>query len=137
MEIEGFHRYLLEQRKGMQQLIIISHVLADEVNLGYHGMGNLLLTSVNGHRPANMRHLVDILVKSDIESTLEFRCTSIHSTRAKIGEPGVIPEYLSSHVGIISHRCYIIVMDICSSSNLHGFKKSLEFRIIHSWPSHD
>ncbi|KAL7483546.1 hypothetical protein ACHAW6_009185 [Cyclotella cf. meneghiniana] len=84
MEFEGFQRYLLEQRKGMQQLLVLSHVLADEVNLGYHGMGNLLLTSVNGQRPANMRHLVDILVKSEIESTLEFRCTSIHSTRAKI-----------------------------------------------------
>eukprot|EP00804_Cyclotella_cryptica_P015994 CCRYP_004150-RB/>CCRYP_004150-RB protein AED:0.31 eAED:0.32 QI:0/0/0/1/0/0.33/3/0/688 len=95
LEMEGFHRYLQEQRKGSQQLILLSHVLADDVNLGYHGMGNLLLTSVNGHRITNIRHLVDILVKRDIESTLEFRCTSIHSTRAKI----------ASHEFRIIHSC--------------------------------
>eukprot|EP00804_Cyclotella_cryptica_P023687 CCRYP_019327-RA/>CCRYP_019327-RA protein AED:0.36 eAED:0.27 QI:0/-1/0/1/-1/0/1/0/234 len=139
LEMEGFHRYLQEQRKGSQQLILLSHVLADDVNLGYHGMGNLLLTSVNGHRITNIRHLVDILVKRDIESTLEFRCTSIHSTRAKIGEPSVMREYyVYSHFGQPSHHCYyIIAVHICSSSDMHGFQASHEFRIIHSCPSHD
>jgi hypothetical protein len=83
---EGFHRYLQEQRKGSQQLIVLSQVLADEVNVGYHGMENLLLSSVNGQKISNMQHLVDVLVKRQNESTLEFRCSNVHSGRAKIGE---------------------------------------------------
>ena len=85
LPVDGYHRYLQEQRRGDQQLIILSHVLADDINLGYHSMRNLLLTSVNGHKLNNLKHLVDILVK-DKKPLIEFRCSGIHSSRAKLGE---------------------------------------------------
>jgi hypothetical protein len=83
--VEGYHRYLQEQRRGDQQLVILSQVLADGVNLGYHGMTNLLLVSANGQRITNIQHLVDVLVKSGKDSLLEFRCSDIHAGRSKIG----------------------------------------------------
>ena len=86
-ELQGFQRYLQEQRKGDQQIIILSHVLADEVNVGYHGMGNMVLTSVNGQRPINnLSALMDLLVKRESGQSLEFRCSYIHLDRAKVGE---------------------------------------------------
>ena len=85
LPVDGYHRYIQEQRRGDQQLIILSHVLADDINLGYHSMRNLLLTSVNGHKLNNLKHLVDILVK-DKKPLIEFRCSEIHSSREKIGK---------------------------------------------------
>ena len=71
-QLQGFQRYLQEQCKGNQQIIILSHVLADDVNVGYHGFQNMILTSVNGQRPiGNMQHLLDLLVKSRFGQSIE------------------------------------------------------------------
>ncbi|KAL7538824.1 hypothetical protein ACHAWF_006223 [Thalassiosira exigua] len=86
-ELEGFGRYLQEHRRGDQQVIILSHVLADEANVGYHGLRNLVLSSVNGQKPIeNMSRLMDILVKRltmENGSTLEFKCSHSYLDRAK------------------------------------------------------
>ena len=86
VRVDGYHRYLQERANRGQQLIVLSHVLSDDVNLGYHEMSNMLLISVNGQRLTNMQHLVDILVKSKTESILELKCSDMHSGRGKIGE---------------------------------------------------
>eukprot|EP00571_Detonula_confervacea_P004874 CAMPEP_0172318906 /NCGR_PEP_ID=MMETSP1058-20130122/36174_1 /TAXON_ID=83371 /ORGANISM="Detonula confervacea, Strain CCMP 353" /LENGTH=882 /DNA_ID=CAMNT_0013033829 /DNA_START=122 /DNA_END=2771 /DNA_ORIENTATION=+ len=83
-ELHGFQRYLQEQRKGDQQIIILSHVLADDVNVGYHGYENMVVTSFNGQRPNNMQHLMDLLVKRDNGQSLEFRCSYVQLDRAKV-----------------------------------------------------
>lgn len=83
--VEGYHRYMQEQRRGDQQLVILSHVLADDVNFGYHGMANLLIVSANGQRITNIQNLVDVLVKSGKDSIVEFRCSDVHAGRSKIG----------------------------------------------------
>ncbi|KAL7543001.1 hypothetical protein ACHAXR_012285 [Thalassiosira sp. AJA248-18] len=84
-ELQGFTRYLQEQRKGDQQIIILSHVLPDDVNVGYHAMCNMVLTSVNGQRPINnLQHLMDLLVKRENGQSLEFRCSYVHLDRAKV-----------------------------------------------------
>ena len=86
-ELQGFRQYLHEQRKGNQQLLLLSHVLADDVvNDGYHRMKNLILTSVNGQRPVNVQGLLDILVRKEVGSAIEFKFTDPDKNRAKIGE---------------------------------------------------
>lgn len=86
-ELQCFNQYLHEQKKGNQQLLLLSHVLADDVvNDGYHRMKNLILTSVNGQRPVNVQGLLDILVRKEVGSDIEFKCTDPDKNRAKIGE---------------------------------------------------
>lgn len=46
------------ERPG-QQVVILSQVLADEVNAGYQGMHDLEVRSVNGRRVHNLRELRD------------------------------------------------------------------------------
>ncbi|EJK75593.1 hypothetical protein THAOC_02678, partial [Thalassiosira oceanica] len=84
-ELQCFNQYLHEQKKGNQQLLLLSHVLADDVvNDGYHRMKNLILTSVNGQRPVNVQGLLDILVRKEVGSDIEFKCTDPDKNRAKI-----------------------------------------------------
>ena len=87
-QLQGFQRYLQEQRKGDQQIIILSHVLPDDVNVGYHGLRNMVLTAVNGQRSINnLHHLMDMLVKREMSGqSLEFRCSYVHLDRAKVGK---------------------------------------------------
>ena len=86
-ELHCFKQYLHEQKRGNQQLLLLSHVLADDVvNDGYHRMKDLILTSVNGQRPVNVQGLLDILVRKEVGSTIEFKCTDPDKNRAKIGE---------------------------------------------------
>jgi len=85
-DVKVFQRYLQELRKGGdQQIIILSHVLADSCNIGYHDFQNMILTSVNGQRPiTNMHMLMDVLVKKNSGSSIEFRLSNVHVDRAKV-----------------------------------------------------
>ena len=40
-QLEKFRWYLQEQRRGDQQVIVLLHVLVDEVNAGYHNLARL------------------------------------------------------------------------------------------------
>jgi len=42
-----------------RQVVLISHVLADPVNEGYHEYGNLVVSSINGHRIGSLRDVVE------------------------------------------------------------------------------
>ncbi len=50
-----------EDRK---QLIILTKVLADEINLGYHDIDNIIIEKVNGKKVVSMRDLVDSFEKN-------------------------------------------------------------------------
>mmetsp|Transcript_19849 Transcript_19849/g.44233 ORF Transcript_19849/g.44233 Transcript_19849/m.44233 type:complete len:720 (+) Transcript_19849:118-2277(+) len=63
--------------KGDEQIIVLSKVLADEVNVGYHLKQFLILRSVNGSEPSNMRDLVRLIIKGGSETNLELRCYNI------------------------------------------------------------
>ncbi|KAL3810828.1 hypothetical protein ACHAXA_007518 [Cyclostephanos tholiformis] len=80
----GFRRYLQDQRDRDQQIIILSHVLADDVNVGYQSFENLILSSVDGKRPINISDLCNLLVKREYGRTIEFRCLHPRSERSKI-----------------------------------------------------
>jgi len=123
-ELQGFQRYLQEQRKGDQQIIILSHVLADEVNVGYHGMGNMVLTSVNGQRPINnLSALMDLLVKRESGQSLEFRCSYIHLDRAKVVICMDAKEVMDSETRIMSNH---MINSWCSNTISLALKKEAE-----------
>ena len=85
-DLQVFQRYMQEQRKGDQQIIILSHVLPDCVNVGYHAFQNMILTAVNGQKQiTNIQMLMDVLVKRDNGQSIEFRCSNVHLDRAKVG----------------------------------------------------
>jgi S1-C subfamily serine protease len=73
----SFSRYFTDQRSGHEQLLVLSKVLNDDVNVGYHGWKNLILKSVNGSEPKNIQELVDILVRGIHSDVIEFRCTMV------------------------------------------------------------
>jgi len=50
-----------EDRK---QLIILTKVLADEINLGYHDIDNIIIEKVNGKKISSMRDLIDTFEKN-------------------------------------------------------------------------
>lgn len=53
-------------------MIVLSKVLNDEVNVGYHGWANMILKSVNGHVCQNIQELVNVLTMKIQDETLEF-----------------------------------------------------------------
>ena len=47
-----------------RQVVLISHVLADPVNEGYHEYGNLVVSTINGKRVGSLRDVVDAFQKA-------------------------------------------------------------------------
>jgi hypothetical protein len=92
----GFRRYFQEQRDRDQQVIILSHVLADDVNVGYHSFENMVLSSVDGKRPINIADLCNTLIKRESGQAIEFRCSHPQFERSKIGEHSNSPWSLES-----------------------------------------
>lgn len=73
--------------QGDKQIIVLSRVLADEVNIGYHLKKYLILLSVNGKEPANMRELVRLIARAGNETHLEFR---LHPINEKYNEQVIV-----------------------------------------------
>jgi len=102
--LQVYQRYLQELRRGDQQIIILSHVLADSCNIGYHDFTNMILTSVNGQRPmTNMHMLMDVLVKKNSGSSIEFRLSNVHIDRAKVVICMNANEVMESETRILSN----------------------------------
>ena len=70
----SFSRFYRDQRSGHEQILVLSKVLNDDVNVGYHGWKNLVLKSVNGYEPTNIQDLVAVLVRKMHSEMIEFRC---------------------------------------------------------------
>ena len=73
----SFSRFYRDQRSGNEQIIVLSKVLNDDVNVGYHGWKNLVLKSVNGYEPTNIQELVGVLARKMHSEMIEFRCTVV------------------------------------------------------------
>lgn len=44
-----------------RQVIVLSHILADEINVGYEGMEHAIITHCNGRRLGDLRELIDAI----------------------------------------------------------------------------
>lgn len=47
-----------------QELILLTKVLADEINLGYHDTDNVIIEKVNGVKISSMKHLIELFEKN-------------------------------------------------------------------------
>jgi len=75
----GFNSISSNPAKRDEQIIVLSKVLADEVNVGYHHKRFLILRSINGKEPTNMRDVIRyILDAARKEEYLEFRCCALN-----------------------------------------------------------
>lgn len=68
----AFSDHFKKQRCGHEQIIVLSKVLNDEVNVGYHSWSNMQLVSVNGHICQNIQELVNVLTMKIEDETLQF-----------------------------------------------------------------
>ncbi len=72
---EFLHHYYLGVRTEQQhEVVILSSVLADPVNIGYQDLGNECVESVNGVCPRDMKHFVELIEGAD--SIVELRMSS-------------------------------------------------------------
>ncbi|MCB9641227.1 MAG: trypsin-like peptidase domain-containing protein [Myxococcales bacterium] len=56
-----YHGYPTPERR---QVIVLSHVLADEINVGYEGLENTVISHVNGNLVGDLRELIDAIESS-------------------------------------------------------------------------
>jgi len=57
-------RYLHESpEKEGQEVVVLSHVLAHNINMGYHSLSHVIVKSVNGEEVDNLRQLADAVSK--------------------------------------------------------------------------
>lgn len=62
--------YHAERTEETQEIVVISQVLADEVNVGYEGAMYEVIASCNGVRPRNLRHAQELLSSPDGVATI-------------------------------------------------------------------
>ena len=62
-----------------REVVVLTQILADEINVGYDGFDYTTIKAINGVQPRDMRHFVDLVEASDGE--LEIR-TSDHCVMA-------------------------------------------------------
>ena len=77
---EFLHEYYSGTRTAdRREVVVLTQILADEINVGYDGFDYTTVRAVNGEQPRDMRHFVDLVEASDGE--LEVR-TSDHCVMA-------------------------------------------------------
>ena len=87
----------LDERR---QVLVLVKVLADEINIGYHASQNVVISSVNGKRVANMKGLVDAFEAHQgayhvIEDTNGFIIT-LDAKKAEEANSGILKRF---HIG--------------------------------------
>ena len=77
---EFLHEYYSGTRtSGRREVVVLTQILADEINVGYDGFDYTTIRAINGKTPRDMRHFVKLVEASDGE--LEVR-TSDHCVMA-------------------------------------------------------
>ena len=66
--------FIMDQRSGHEQLLVLLKVLNDDVNVGYHGWKNLILKSVNRYEPTNIQEFVSAILRTTNSEMIELRC---------------------------------------------------------------
>jgi S1-C subfamily serine protease len=110
----SFSKYYMDQRVGHEQLLVLSKVLNDDVNVGYHGWKNLILKSVNGYEPTNIQDLVNALRKLNSEM-IEFRCQVVGQNDADYVICMDLNEVLSSEQRVLKQH---MIASWCSTEAL-------------------
>lgn len=56
-----YHYYLGYSTPQRREVVVLSQVLADEINVGFEHMYNESIIAVNGHQPRDMKHFVELI----------------------------------------------------------------------------
>ncbi|MFT7669772.1 MAG: S1-C subfamily serine protease [Planctomycetota bacterium] len=79
-----------------QEVVVIGQVLADEINVGYENCNAESVVCVNGIRPRNMRHFVDLVGESegviDIRTSAEKRIV-LDIDETQLAGPRILQRY--------------------------------------------
>lgn len=111
----SFNRYFRDQRKGSEQILVLSKVLNDEVNVGFHGWKNLILKSVNNLEVSNIQELVCVLVRQIHSEMCEFRLAVVGQEDADYVICMKLDDVLSSEVKILKTH---MIASWCSTDAL-------------------
>jgi S1-C subfamily serine protease len=97
---EFLHLYYAGHRTPEQQeIVVLNQVLADEVNVGYEHLSNTSVVSVNGVRPRNMHHFVELCEEATTRLELETsdRCLAVFEVKlAREANRRILSRY---HIG--------------------------------------
>lgn len=83
--VELLHHYYVGTRtEQRQEVVALTHVLADEINVGYGEFFNAVVESVNGVAVKSMRHFVELVVGSSprVELKTTDKCLIVLDTAA-------------------------------------------------------
>jgi len=135
----SFGRYFRDQRVGNEQVLVLSKVLNDEVNVGYHGWKNLVLRTVNGMEVSNIQDLVGVLVQRIESETVEFRLTVVGQEDADYVICMGLDDVLSSESRILGrHMIASWASTDALSAGLRGEvegREAVEAKRVLSWNS--
>ena len=94
---EFLHAYYSGTRtEARNEIVVLTQVLADEINVGYGHFDQTTVVSVNGERPRNMRHFVELVEAA--ENGLEIRnsdhCViALDTQQAAAANPRILERY--------------------------------------------
>lgn len=125
----SFSRFYRDQRTGNEQILVLSKVLNDDVNVGYHGWKNLVLKSVNGYVPSNIQDLVAVLARKMHSEMIEFRCQVVGQEDADYVIVMDLKEVLKSEQRVLNQHM------IASWCSMDAFSKELRQEVEKNEPS--
>ena len=135
----SFGRYFRDQRVGNEQVLVLSKVLNDEVNVGYHGWKNLVLRTVNGMEVSNIQDLVGVLVQRIESEMVEFRLAVVGQEDADYVICMGLDDVLSSEARILGrHMIASWASTDALSAGLRGEvegREAVEAKRVLSWNS--
>jgi S1-C subfamily serine protease len=91
-----YHYYHGLRTHERQQVIVLTQVLADEVNIGYERYHDATVSSVNGQAPRDLPHFVELLEKCEGEAEIRLSNACrivINSTAARQQGPAILEHY--------------------------------------------
>jgi S1-C subfamily serine protease len=81
-----------------QEIVVLSRVLAAEANEGYHELVNLIVTAVDGKKPANLAELVRVVEEGQSPfvtfAASDGREVVLDRVRARAAGPAIMQRYL-------------------------------------------
>ncbi len=90
------HYYSAVRAEEQHEIVVLSKVLADEINVGYEELDNTCVVSVNGQVPANMKHFVELLdgANNGVEIRLSDDCLVVlDAAQARSATASILERY--------------------------------------------
>lgn len=103
-----YARYLSDPNSPKEEIIVISDILADEINIGYKKMEDEIVTAVNGKQVNSLRELIDavetnkkeyMIIETDYRNRIILNKKEAKESTARILDKYEVPSDRSVHYG--------------------------------------